>query len=286
MTNAQARGKPRPVFFSIVMSPHHQLRTLRAGLETVYGQDFQDYELLVLDDGNLGGLQGLLAREFPRSRTLRVPAEKLRSAQLNLGIKSALGRYVVFLDPDDVWHPRYLSYQYAAFEALPDALFVQATCYSRRSQKMIGTSRELQAVQVPDPALVTFVQATLQTRSCIAAARSLLIRHGGFDERLARFANIDLQFRLLAGFGPEILAYEEHPAPQIPQILVMTGADDTREANNGDMEQWIRDLGTFCDFLFERQVFRRFRAHRVWFENAMIEKHALLLRPADAMLEG
>src|SRR4051812_32406172 len=91
-------------FFSIVIPTFNRARLLREALESVFAQEFTDYEVLVVDDGSTDDTQAELARHGERVRVLRQENQGQGAAR-NLGIEHATGSYVVFLDSDDVWFP-------------------------------------------------------------------------------------------------------------------------------------------------------------------------------------
>jgi len=101
-------------------------RFLSEALASVYAQTFDDWELLLIDDGSRDGStaiagQAASARE-DRVRVLTHPGRENRgiSASRNLGIREARGRYLAFLDADDVWLPDKLERQVAVLDANPD----------------------------------------------------------------------------------------------------------------------------------------------------------------------
>src|SRR5262245_11303167 len=97
-------------------------RFLAEAVESVFAQDFRDWELLLVDDGSTDGSAGLatgFARNHPdRVRYLRHAdrGNHGMSASRNLGLSHARGQFVGFLDADDVWVPNKLSEQVAVFE--------------------------------------------------------------------------------------------------------------------------------------------------------------------------
>lgn len=105
-------------------------RFLPDAVESVLSQTYRDWELLLVDDGSRDGSTDFarrVARQFPqRIRYLEHPGHHNRgmSASRNLGLRHARGRYVAFLDADDVWVPDTLAQQVAILAAYPDAAFV------------------------------------------------------------------------------------------------------------------------------------------------------------------
>jgi glycosyltransferase involved in cell wall biosynthesis len=181
----------------------------KAALPAALGQEDIEHEVIVVDDGSDDETPERLAEiADPRLRVLRNdPAHGVAVAR-NAGIRAARGRWLSFLDDDDVWSPRKLRAQLDA-AAAANAVFAYAG-----GAGLDGARRFLFAVAPPDPAtvLLELLQWNVIWCGCSnVLARTELTRElGGFDERLFQLADWDLWIRLaLAG-----------PAATAPEILV------------------------------------------------------------------
>jgi glycosyltransferase involved in cell wall biosynthesis len=103
---------------------------LSEAIDSVLGQTFHDWELLLVDDGSTDGGSAIARRyseKYPeRVQYLEHPSHTNRgmSASRNLGIKHAKGDYIAFLDADDVWLPNKLQMQLAIMSQHADAVMV------------------------------------------------------------------------------------------------------------------------------------------------------------------
>jgi glycosyltransferase involved in cell wall biosynthesis len=96
-------------FFSVVIPVYNRARAVCVAIESVLAQSFQDFEIIIVDDGstdNPGVLVGAVADERIR---LIVQENRGASAARNHGVDLARGRYVAFLDSDDTFLPHHLS---------------------------------------------------------------------------------------------------------------------------------------------------------------------------------
>jgi glycosyltransferase involved in cell wall biosynthesis len=99
---------------------------LAEAVESVLAQSFADWELLLIDDGSRDGSAGIACsyaeRYADRIRYLTHPGHENQgmSASRNLGLRHARGRYVGFIDADDVWLPGKLAEQCAILDGRPD----------------------------------------------------------------------------------------------------------------------------------------------------------------------
>jgi glycosyltransferase involved in cell wall biosynthesis len=101
-------------------------------VESVRDQTFTDWELLLVDDGSIdtsAGIAAGYARRWPDTiRLLRHPGGEDRgmSASRNLGLAAAHGRYVAFLDADDVYLPDRLRRHAEILDRMPGVDMVQS----------------------------------------------------------------------------------------------------------------------------------------------------------------
>lgn len=102
---------------SVVIPIYNAVETLEATVASVRAQSRNDWELLLIDNMSTDGSRAImvsLAAKDPRIRWLATPAQSGPGPARNLGISSAKGQFIAFLDADDQWHPRKLELQLMA----------------------------------------------------------------------------------------------------------------------------------------------------------------------------
>ena len=111
---------------SVVVCFFNEKQFLDEAIQSVFAQDYDHWELLLVDDGSTDESSAMAksyASRFP-DKVIYVEhayhQNKGLSASRNAGIKRAHGGYVAFLDADDVWMPDKLSAQLAIFKAHPE----------------------------------------------------------------------------------------------------------------------------------------------------------------------
>ncbi len=135
------------VAVTVLMPVHNAAATLRDAVGSVRGQSRGDWELILIDDASTDGSGALaqdLAGEDGRIRLLTLPHNQGAAAARNHGLALARGRYIAFLDADDLWHPEKLARQLDFLARTGAAL--SFTGYSR----VAADGRRIASVQVPD----------------------------------------------------------------------------------------------------------------------------------------
>jgi glycosyltransferase involved in cell wall biosynthesis len=88
-------------FFSVVIPAYNRAALLKIAVDSVLGQSFSDFELLVIDDGSDDNTHELMSSfKDPRLRFIKISHSGVSSAR-NKGINDAKGEYIAFLDSDD-----------------------------------------------------------------------------------------------------------------------------------------------------------------------------------------
>src|SRR5689334_6850738 len=112
-------GQANPLV-SVVIPAFNRAFILPEALDSVLAQTWKDFEVLVVDDGSTDNTEEVLEPYVARHgvRFLR-QANQGPAAARNRGIEAARGKYVAFLDSDDLWLPIKLAVQIPRMEAQP-----------------------------------------------------------------------------------------------------------------------------------------------------------------------
>lgn len=115
---------------SVIIPAYNRHQYIRQTVESVLNQTFQNFELIVIDDGSTDGTYEIL-KEYPQLRLMSHPKRENRgqSASINLGLASAHGRYIAILDSDDFWAPEKLELQVKFMENHVDVGLVYTNGY-------------------------------------------------------------------------------------------------------------------------------------------------------------
>ncbi len=107
---------------SVILPTYNRAHLLPEVLDSILGQNFLNFELIVVDDGSRDSTESLI-KEF-QARDSRIYYKKLpRNMGLpnarNEGLRNIRGKYVALADSDDLWEKRKLSRQIQVLEAHP-----------------------------------------------------------------------------------------------------------------------------------------------------------------------
>jgi glycosyltransferase involved in cell wall biosynthesis len=117
--------------FSIIIPVYNKEKYLNRTLNAVLKQTFQDYEVILIDDGSTDGSVAVI-KPFLQDKRISLIHQKNAgvSAARNRGIEMASYNYIAFLDADDLWHPQYLEEHSNAWRKFPD-VFIIGSRYQR-----------------------------------------------------------------------------------------------------------------------------------------------------------
>src|SRR4051812_15646446 len=105
---------------SVVIPVYCRAGTIMRALRSVMCQSFDNLEIVVVDDGSTDDTVAIVeAAHIPNLTLIRHPSNQGAAAARNTGIRASRGRYVAFLDSDDVWAPEKLSRQLSKLEQMP-----------------------------------------------------------------------------------------------------------------------------------------------------------------------
>ncbi len=96
-------------FFSIIIPTYNRATFIGKSINSVLGQDFSDWELIVVDDGSKDGTADVV-RSIVDERVKYIFQEnKERASARNAGVALSNGKYVTFLDSDDIFYANHLT---------------------------------------------------------------------------------------------------------------------------------------------------------------------------------
>ena len=206
---------------SVVIPVYNRERYLAEAIDSVLAQTLTDFELLVVDDGSSDrSLEVAESYRDPRIRVVRHERNRGMSAARNTGIAEARGRYLAFLDSDDMAYPNRLALQAAFLDRHPDIAAVGAWIdWMDASGHPLGRVKR-KAVAWDDIAAQSLFRPGIQDAA--AMARTDILRRFPHDERYRIGADFDLWVRIAAA----------HKLANLPRVLVRCREHEQRTTHN------------------------------------------------------
>lgn len=179
---------------SVIIPTYNSSQFLYEAVQSVLQQTLTDIEIIVVDDGSTDKTSELM-QQFGNKVNYIYQENQGVSAARNNGIKASRGKYVAFLDSDDIWLPTKLEKQIKALNENPK----NKVCYTEYfsvSEKM--TPQDLRRIRSDVSVLqdLLLVGNVVGPPSTVVAEREMFERIGGFDESLSLSADWDMWIRL------------------------------------------------------------------------------------------
>lgn len=202
--------------FSVIIPTYNRARFLGAALESVLAQSYKSYEIIVIDDGSTDDTGELLARYTDRIRILRQDRQGPGAAR-NAGIEHANGKYITFLDSDDLWFPWTLACYAQVIQKHGAPSFIVGTQVGFEEETELRAIKEtpMQWESFPDYFSTSRKFVWIGIGSVAVCAKKLS-EAGGFTNQWVNAEDSDLWMRLGTAEGfvrvthPPLFGYRLH----------------------------------------------------------------------------
>lgn len=184
---------PSPPIVSVIIPTFNRASMVLEAAQSVCQQTFQDFELIIIDDGSTDGTAEEL-KKIARPFHYRFQENQGVSKARNQGIQVARGKWIAFLDSDDLWRPQKLETQMRFFSEHPEARICQTEEIWIRNGRRVNPQKKHQKVSGPifAPSLVL----CLVSPSAVMIQKKLFDQVGFFDETLPACEDYDLWLRI------------------------------------------------------------------------------------------
>ncbi|WP_256574365.1 glycosyltransferase [Pseudomonas sp. HAR-UPW-AIA-41] len=188
--------------FSVILTTYNRPDLLKDALASVGSQTLRDFEVILINDNGEPVERLLAAYDFPITY-IRQGRNQGLSAARNAGLALARGRYVVYLDDDDIYLPNHLAVLAEAFEQHPGCVVYTGVEYVNEKledgQRIeLGRGQPFRHKVFDRDRL--FVQNYIPVNTW-AHPREMLAAVGEFDTGLAAFEDWDMLLRLATRYS-------------------------------------------------------------------------------------
>ncbi len=134
---------PREDIVSVIMCTYNKKREILESIRSVLGQSFGNFELIIVNDGGADDAEQIVrSLNSGRIRYHKTKENKGHAAALNVGIGMARGKYIAYLDDDDVYYPNHLECLHAAVHSSKRKFVYSGTRFVRGSVAAGGFKEE------------------------------------------------------------------------------------------------------------------------------------------------
>ena len=198
---------------SIVVPTYNRADRLKKALDSIVSQTYKDFELIVVDDGSTDKTPKVM-ESFPKAQYLSIKKNSGVSNARNVGLASAKGELICFLDSDDLWNEKKIQIQAQWMENNMDSQI----CYT--DEIWIRNGVRVNPMNRHRKYSGDIFRHCLGL--CIVSPSSVMIRAklfdeiGNFDESLPACEDYDLWLRIAVKYAfhfieePLIIKYGGH----------------------------------------------------------------------------
>lgn len=207
---------------SVIIPTYNRAWALKKAIDSVLGQDYKNFELIVVDDGSTDDTQALIKTYEESVKFVQQPNLGVSAAR-NKGISTSAGSLIAFLDSDDYWYPEKLSAQVEFFSKNPDALICQTEEIWIRNGKRVNPKKKHKKlggmIFIPSLALC------LVSPSAVMVQKNLFDKVDTFDESLPACEDYDLWLRVTCRYPVGLI--------ETPLIVKTGGHEDQLSSTIG-----------------------------------------------------
>ena len=136
---------------SVIIPMYNSEKTIERALKSVFQQTYQNYEIIIIDDGSIdksAEIVNRIQKENPKINIQLITQKNAGVASArNSGMKNSQGDYIAFLDSDDEWVPEKLEKQIKVFQENPDIDFLGGNRDDERMGTIFQNYNQLTQIQ-------------------------------------------------------------------------------------------------------------------------------------------
>ena len=189
-------------FFSVVINCHNSELYLEEAIESVINQSVQDFEIIIYDNASSDNTAHIASTYGDKICYHHSDVKLTLGAARNKAVEKAKGKYLAFLDSDDIWVPSKLEAQYDAVKSYPvESVGLCGSDAMRVSSDLTPIARySLGRLHRKNSMMISLMHDCFIPMSSTVVSREVCIGLGGFDESFEIIEEWDLWIRIACGF--------------------------------------------------------------------------------------
>lgn len=192
---------------SVMIPTYNRAHLLRKTIDSVVNQDFEDWDLVVVDDCSEDATVDLVAPYTLKDSRIRLIVNERNlglTRNWNRCLKEAKGPLVLLLLSDDLIDSDYLRIVSSTFDNYPSMGFVAASCRYIDAEDRVthpGLARQPKNYPPGDESVLALLTEGFPHVSSIVSRKECFAQVGGFDEKIWHGPDVEMTTRLAASFG-------------------------------------------------------------------------------------
>ncbi|MBW2991795.1 glycosyltransferase family 2 protein [Candidatus Woesearchaeota archaeon] len=249
---------------SVVIPTYNRAEMVIKAVESVLKQNYENFELLVCDDGSTDDTEKLI-RCVKDDRIKYLKQENKGSAGVtrNLGIKNAKGELIAFLDDDDSWQPEHLKSCAEFFELYPEA----GMMYTQTNNVFESENVEIKYEKIEVPYIEKIKDFRLYTKpmfdeflmrglrippSCVVVKKEVFDKIGNFDENVYHCDDLEMWLRISNKYRIGIV--RRKTVNYLIHSKSMSGSISEEKISQNRLKMW-KSVSEKCDLNEEQKQF-------------------------------
>lgn len=188
--------------FSVIVPLYNKVEYIGRTLASLDAQTYDDYEVIVVDDGSTDGSYGVASNvvaNHPQWSVVRQANAGVALAR-NKGVELSQGEFVCFLDADDWWEPTFLEEMNRLVTTYPEAGLYGTGFYlvknGKRRVAPIGVEKGFQEGYINYCKVYARTLCMPISSSSVAMPRTVFLEFGGFKSGISLGEDFDLWIRI------------------------------------------------------------------------------------------
>ena len=201
---------------SVILPTYNCARFLPEAIESILLQTYNSYEIIVIDDGSTDNTKEILHPFMQRIRYIGLEENKGLPTTRNIGIQSARGEYIAFIDADDLWLPEKLETVVTYFDDHPEVSMVYSRHLNIDEHGHISGESAKKSLPSGNVFIRLFSEQNFILTSTAVVQKKVFETTGMFDESFYNCQDWDMWLRIsfyfkVAGINKLLVKYRHNP---------------------------------------------------------------------------
>jgi len=191
---------------TVIIPTYNNANFIAAAIDSVLEQTFQNFELIIVDDGSTDSTQQIVEKYVKcESRITYIYQDNSGGAARpkNIGIKHAKGIYIAILDADDIWLPSKLEKQMRLIKKSPAKVGIIGCSYFLKQDEVVNG--KVYVNMYSDQLRNILLRDYLGPGSSMIYKKSVFDAVGLFDENLRTSQDWEMRIRILQSYHVAIV---------------------------------------------------------------------------------